>query len=387
MSVGADDIRFMRRAMRLAERGRGNTKPNPVVGALIVKNGQVLATGFHKRAGGPHAEIDALAKLDMRAEGATLYVTLEPCCHRGRTGPCTESILGSGIRRVVVGCCDENPLVSGRGIAVLRKAGIAVDAGCLKDECRAQNRAFFTWIRAKRPWVTMKVAATLDGCIGDGHEKSRKGKQRWITGEPARASAHALRAASDAVLVGVDTALADDPRLTVRLERAPGKTAPDPLRVVLDSHLRTPTRAALLRVAGARPPLVVGVANRKNSRSMLAKQRALVAAGAEVVLVQADRNGHVSLPALLRLLGEREVQSLLVEGGGRIHGAFVDAGLVDSVAIFLAPRLVGAGARIVEGRGLDWRKPATLGPLSVQALGDDILITADVIDRGERRRR
>ena len=154
--------------------GRGVHPPNPVVGALLVKSGKVLARGFHRRAGLPHAEIEALAQVGMRAPGATLYVTLEPCCHRGRTGPCTETILASGIRRVVVGCCDENPLVSGRGIALLRRAGLSVDAGCLKDECRQQNRAFFSWIRNKRPWITLKVAATLDGCIGDGRKSSAR---------------------------------------------------------------------------------------------------------------------------------------------------------------------------------------------------------------------
>jgi len=205
------DCRFMGQAMRLAELGRGATRPNPAVGAVLVKGGKVLARGYHRKAGLPHAEIEALAQLGMRAPGATLYVTLEPCCHRGRTGPCTDSILRSGIRRVVVGCCDENPLVSGRGIAVMRRAGLRVDAGCLKDECRRQNRAFFSWIRNKRPWVTLKVAATLDGCIGDRKEKQRTGSERWITGSAARAAAHELRAKHDAVLVGVGTVLAADP--------------------------------------------------------------------------------------------------------------------------------------------------------------------------------
>jgi diaminohydroxyphosphoribosylaminopyrimidine deaminase/5-amino-6-(5-phosphoribosylamino)uracil reductase len=261
------DRRFMAQAMRLAEQGRGATNPNPVVGAVLVKNGKVIARGFHRRAGLPHAEIEALAQLGMRAPGATLYVTLEPCCHHGRTGPCTEKILASGIRRIVVGCCDENPLVSGRGIAILKRAGLRVDAGCLKDECRRQNRAFFSWVKNKRPFVTMKVAATLDGCIGDRQEKGRQGRERWITGSRSRHAAHALRAQHDAILVGVGTILADDPKLTVRLPGVAGKMRRGTLRVVLDSQLRTPPTAALLAQARAKAPLIVATRPRKPGAS------------------------------------------------------------------------------------------------------------------------
>jgi diaminohydroxyphosphoribosylaminopyrimidine deaminase/5-amino-6-(5-phosphoribosylamino)uracil reductase len=378
------DRRFMGQAMRLAEQGRGATRPNPVVGAVLVKGGKVMARGFHRRAGLPHAEIEALAQLGMRAPGATLYVTLEPCCHHGRTGPCTKKILDSGIRRVVVGCCDENPLVSGRGIAILRRVGLRVEAGCLKDECRRQNRAFFSWIKNKRPWVTMKIASTLDGCIGDRREKLRAGLERWITGRRAREAAHALRAQHDAILVGVGTILADDPRLTVRLT---GQTAkPGPLRIVLDSHLRTPPTAAILGEARAKAPLIVAAKPGKADRGLISRQRKLEAAGAEVWFAPASRDGRPMLSSLLRYLAERKLQSLLVEGGSQIHGAFVAAGLVDSVALFLAPRLVGSGVPVVEGRGLDWRKPATLGPISVRALGEDLLLTADVVTRGQRRR-
>ena len=380
------DDRFMAQALRLAELGRGQTKPNPVVGAVLVKDGKVLARGFHRRAGLPHAEIEALSQLGMRAPGATLYVTLEPCCHHGRTGPCTEKILSSGIKRVVVGCCDENPLVSARGIAILRRAGLRVDAGCLKDECRQQNRAFFSWVKNKRPWVTMKVASTLDGCIGDRQEKGRHGRERWITGGRARQAAHALRAQHDAVLVGVGTIFADDPKLTVRLAGSATKKMAGPLRIVLDSHLHTPPTAALFGEVRAKAPILVATKPRKVDRALLSRQRKLEAAGAEIWFAPASRAGRTTLTSVLRRLASREVQSLLVEGGSQIHGAFVAEGLVDSVALFLAPRLVGSGVPIVEGPGLDWRKPATLGPLSVRALGDDILLTADVVTRGKRRR-
>lgn len=376
------DRRFMRQALRLAERGRGTTRPNPVVGALVVKAGKVLARGFHQRAGQPHAEIVALSKLGMRAPGATLYVTLEPCCHHGRTGPCTKAILAAGIRRVVVGCCDENPLVSGRGVAILRRAGLDVSAGCLKEECYRQNRTFFTWVRKQRPWVTLKVASTLDGFIGDGRERERKAEARWITGTAARLRAHALRAHHDAVLVGVGTVLADDPLLTVRTD---DRGARQPLRIVLDSRLRTPTGAALLAPSPAGAPLIVA-AGTGRGRGLLARQRQLEERGAEVMFVRADRQGHVALPALLRGLAKRGVQSLLIEGGSRIHGAFISQRLVDSVAVFLAPRLVGHGVPVVEGAGLDWKFPAKLGPFEVEALGADVLIAADVIAPGKPRR-
>lgn len=349
----------------------------------MVKAGTVLARGFHKRAGQAHAEIVALSKLGMRAPGATLYVTLEPCCHHGRTGPCAEAIVATGIRRVVVGCCDENPLVSGRGVALLRRAGVEVSAGCLREECYRQNRAFFTWVRKQRPWVTLKVASTLDGFIGDRRERERKGQARWLTSAQARVRAHALRAEHDAVLVGVGTVLADDPLLTVRTG---DKGARQPLRIVLDSHLRTPPDAAI--VAPLRDhahTLIVAAERRVRDARLATRQRKLEAGGAKVIFVRADRQGHVSIPAALQALAGREVQSLLIEGGSLVHGAFISQRLVDSVALFLAPRLVGHGVPVVEGAGLDWRYPAKLGPFKVEALGPDVLITADVIDPGKHR--
>jgi diaminohydroxyphosphoribosylaminopyrimidine deaminase/5-amino-6-(5-phosphoribosylamino)uracil reductase len=290
--------------------------------------------------------------------------------------------LRSGVRRVVVGCCDENPLVSGRGIARLRRAGLKVDAGCRKDECHRANRDFFMWIRRKRPWVTMKVAATLDGCIGDRMEKRRQGQSRWITGVPARQASHELRRAHDAVLVGLGTIITDNPRLTVR---PASPSVRQPLRVVLDTHLRTPPAAKVLDPTAA-PVLIVAASRAAADRGFAVRRRLLEAAGAEIALLPPDREGHVSLSPLLRLLGKREVQSLLVEGGSRVHGAFVRAGLVDSVAVFLAPKLVGSGVPIVAGAGLDWRRPAALGPITLRALGSDLLLTADVVERGQRRR-
>jgi len=380
------DRRFMREALALAELGRGQTRPNPVVGALLVRAGRVLARGYHRRAGLPHAEIEALSHKGVRARGATLYVTLEPCCHQGRTGPCTEAIVRAGVRRVVIGCCDENPLVSGRGVLHLRRAGIRVDVGCLDHECRRQNRAFFVWVRAHRPWVTLKVATTLDGFIASGQAKPHDPGARFVTGTAAHAHAHLLRSQHDAVLVGLGTVLADNPRLTVRL---PGAGKPGPLRVVLDGHLRTPPSARLIRQLGAPPALIIGAQSGKrasDARARLTRERALRQAGAEVLLLPADRAGRISIPVLLRALAERGVQSLLVEGGSRVHGAFISACRLDSVAFFFAPRLVGAGRPIVEGPGLDWSTPLRLGPIEVRAIGEDVLVEGDVLGPKLRRR-
>ncbi len=340
----AADQRFMRRALELAERGRGTTRPNPTVGAVIVRNGRIAGEGFHARAGGPHAEVAALANLRGDPRGTTLYVTLEPCCHTGRTGPCTEAILKAGLARVVVGCSDPNPVVDGRGIRTLRRAGIQVDVGCLEDEARAAIRAYAVWIAHERPLVTLKVAATLDGYIADGRRRSRRAPA-FLTGPEARRAAHQMRAAHDAVLVGAGTARADDPRLTVRLPGHDARTGP--LRVLLAGRGRLPGRLKMLR--GRPASLVV-------------------------------RGRGADLRRTLRALAlEHEVQSLLVEGGATVHGAFIAAGLVDRVALFLAPRLIGGGVPIARGADLPLDRALRLGPLSTRAVGADLLITADVV--------
>ena len=295
------DVRIMRRAIALAETARGATHPNPVVGAILVKDGRVLATGHHQKAGGPHAEIVALAKLSGRAPGATLYVTLEPCCHTGRTGPCTEAVLASGIRRVVVGCQDENPRVSGRGIRRLRRAGIDVEVGCLGEECRAQNRGFFRFIRDGRPHVVLKAAASLDGFIAPTGAR-KPGTIHWLTSPASRAAAHELRARHDAILAGAGTVLADDPRLTVRRK---GQRR-QPLRVVLDGALRIPPAARLFRETAAGPPLVIAArpaATGAASAAFAKRRRALEAAGAEVAVLTANRAGRIPVAAVVSLLG------------------------------------------------------------------------------------
>jgi diaminohydroxyphosphoribosylaminopyrimidine deaminase / 5-amino-6-(5-phosphoribosylamino)uracil reductase len=355
----------MRRALALAERGRGTTRPNPCVGAVIARGGRILADGFHRRAGEAHAELNALARLSPgAARGATLYVNLEPCCHTGRTGPCTDAIIAAGIARVVVGCRDPNPLVDGRGIGRLRRAGIQVDLGCLEDACRAANRAFALWVREGRPLVTLKAASTLDGFIAPQGPRARRGPV-WITGPAARRVAHQLRAAHDAVLIGSGTLLADDPQLTVRLGRS-RRRAGGPLRVVLDRRLRTPPDARVLRGAPTLPTLIVTARGASAARG-----RALRAAGAEILELP-PALGRLTVPRVLRALARRDIRSVLVEGGAGVHGAFIASGLVDEVALFYAPRLLGRGVPFAVGGG----RGLHLGPVTVRAVGNDILLTA-----------
>jgi len=334
----------MERALALAERGRGTTNPNPVVGAVIMRGGRIVAEGFHRRAGQAHAEVNALGALRGGARGTTLYVTLEPCNHTGRTGPCTEAILAARPVRVVVGCRDPNPIVDGRGIARLRRAGLRVDVGCLEDECRAAIAGYAIWVREHRPLVTLKAAATLDGFIAETAPRRRRAPV-WITGKQARRAAHQLRAAHDAILVGAGTVRADDPQLTVRLPG--GRAALAPLRVVLAGRRSLPKRARVLD--GAAPTLTIR-----------------------------DPSGRVALKPALEVLAARGIQSLLVEGGAAIHGAFIAAGLVDRVALFLAPKLMGGGLPVASGANLPVARALPLGPISVRSLGPDLLLTAGV---------
>ena len=341
-----------------------------MVGAVIVRGGRILAEGFHRRPGLAHAEVDALAKLAGRAPGATVYVSLEPCDHLGRTPPCTEALLAAGVARVVVGVRDPNPRVDGRGIRRLRRAGVHVDVGCLEAECRALNRAFFMWVTGKRPLVTLKVAATWDGFIADGRARPAPAPA-WLTGPAARAAAQALRATHDAVLVGAGTVRADDPMLT---DRRPGRgRRPRSLRVVVDGRLSIRPAAKVIVTAGDTPTLILGARDAPASRA-----RVLAAAGAQVALLP-GRRGRFSVATLLAELARREVQSVLVEGGAGIHGAFIDAGLVDRVALFLAPHLLGGGIAVAVGHGRPLADALHLGPPHVRRIGDDLLLEADVL--------
>jgi diaminohydroxyphosphoribosylaminopyrimidine deaminase/5-amino-6-(5-phosphoribosylamino)uracil reductase len=368
MNEGETAERFMRRALELAERGRGLTSPNPLVGAVVVtSSGEIVGEGFHVRAGGPHAEIEALRAAGARARGATLYVTLEPCSHQGRTPPCAPVVIQAGVVRVVASVGDPNPLVSGGGFAELRAAGIEVVVGAGAAEAERQNRVFLTAMRERRPHVTLKAGMTLDGKIADRH-----GASRWITGDAARARAHRLRSESDAIVVGIGTVLRDDPELTVRL----GQPWPrEPLRVVLDTAARTPVGARLIRAGRPSHAVIAVGADAPDGRV-----RALAASGATVVSC-GTRDGRVDLGALLAELFGREVRAVLVEGGGEVHGAFLDAGLVDRVAMFTAPLLIGGrGATpVVAGAGRELKSAVRLGAFTVTPLGDDLLVEADVV--------
>jgi len=364
------DADFLRRALEVAERGRGLTSPNPLVGAVVVREGRIVGEGAHLRAGGPHAEVEALAAAGERARGATLYVTLEPCNHHGRTPPCAAAVARAGITRVVVASGDPNPDVDGGGVRALQQAGITVEVGLLGVEAERQNRAWLTAMRERRPHVTLKAAATLDGKIADVH-----GASRWITGEPARRQVHRMRAESDAIVVGITTALRDDPSLTVRL---PTPWPREPYRVVLDTHARLSPEARVIH-AGAPARALVAV----GPSAAPARVAALEAAGATVVRCPA-RDGRVDVSALLTRLFALEVRAVLVEGGSEVHAAFLDAGLVDRVALFVAPMLVGGRTApgVVGGEGRELKSALRLERPVVTTFGDDLLIEGDLAPRG-----
>jgi diaminohydroxyphosphoribosylaminopyrimidine deaminase/5-amino-6-(5-phosphoribosylamino)uracil reductase len=366
------DETFMRRALALAERGRGLTSPNPMVGAVVVRDGEIVGEGFHPRAGAPHAEVEALRAAGSRARGATLYVTLEPCNHHGRTPPCTPTVLAAGVTRVVAAIPDPNPFVDGGGAATLRAAGLAVETGLLAEEATAQNRAFVTAMHERRPHVTLKAGMTADGKIADVH-----GSARWITGEAARSETHRQRSESDAIVVGVTTVLRDDPALTVRL---PTPWPREPYRVVLDTGARTPASArVIVGATPARTLVAVGEAVAPASRVA-----ALQAAGATVLRCP-TRDGRVAVDAVLAALFAREVRAVLLEGGGEIHAAFLEAGLVDRVTLFVAPLLLGgrSAPTVVGGAGRELKSAVRLGPMTARLIGADLLIEADVARAGE----
>ena len=357
------DTGFMRLALREARKGLGKTSPNPAVGAVIVKHGRVIAKGFHRKAGLPHAEIEALSELGGRAPGCTLYVTLEPCNHFGKTPPCTEAILKSGIRRVVVGMFDPNPEVSGGGCAFLEKKGIEVTAGVLEQECRRVNEVFLKFVLEKCPFVIAKSAVTLDGWTG-----TSTGHSKWITNEKSRQFVHRLRGRVDAVMVGVGTVLSDDPQLTTRIR---GRHGRDPLRIVLDTHLRTPAEARVVR-------------HQSSARTLIA-----VAAGVpseafrkydpeKVSFISCPlKKGRIDLSALMGILGEKFVTSVLVEGGATVMGSLLRDRLIDKYYIFQAPKILGGddGIPMAAGegpKGMD--ESVRLKDIRIRRFADDILV-------------
>jgi diaminohydroxyphosphoribosylaminopyrimidine deaminase/5-amino-6-(5-phosphoribosylamino)uracil reductase len=359
------DVGWMRRALELAGRGRGAVEPNPVVGAVIVRDGEVVGEGWHQRFGGLHAEVEALEVAGKGARGATLYVTLEPCCHYGKTPPCTRALIEAGVTKVVAACRDPFPPVSAGGLGELRAAGIAVEAGLLRGEAQELNAPYFKLRATGRPFVTAKWAITLDGKVA-----SRAGDSRWVSSPEARERVQRLRAVSDAVLVGIGTVLADDPLLTCRVPSARTLT-----RIVLDSSARLPLRSRLVETAAESPVLVAATAAAPAER--VAALRAL---GTEVLLLAAAED-RVSLEALLNELCRRGMTNLLVEGGPTVFAAFFGQRLVDRVVVYLAPKLIGGekapgalggegAVKMADALGLDLR--------AWERVGEDLELQATV---------
>ncbi len=356
------DEHYMRMALRLAEKAKGRTSPNPMVGSVVVKHGKVIASGYHKKAGEPHAEAIALRKAGKAAKGATLYVTLEPCSHTNkRTPPCSPLVVSSGIRRVVTAMIDPNPKVSGGGVKTLRKAGIEVKTGVLEGEAKKLNEAFIKHITSRMPFVTLKIAQTLDGKIA-----TAKGESKWITGEEARQEGHRLRDSHDAILVGINTVLNDNPSLTTRI---PGGR--DPIRVIVDTTLRTPVSAKVITQKSAAKTYIATVQNAPKDKLV-----ALLEAGAEIVLANA-RNGKVDLKQLMKMLGSFGIMSVLIEGGAEINAAALKAGIVDKAVMFIAPMLMTGRDSLCSIGGvspLKLSKALQLKDVRMEMVGRDFMI-------------
>jgi len=336
-----EDEKYIRLALELAKKAKGMTSPNPCVGAVIVKDGRIVGKGYHRFAGGPHAEIYALRQAGKKAEGATMYVSLEPCSHYGRTPPCVDSIMKAGIRRVVAAMQDPNPLNDGKGLAALKEKGIKTGVGILGAEARRLNEDFIKYITKEMPFVTVKVAQSLDGKIA-----TRSGDSKWITGEKSRRFVHKLRSEVDAVIIGARTLLKDDPLLTARLK---GKKVKQPLRIVLVGRTKVPPKARILNSEG----------------------------GEVLIPLPKNKGGRVDIRSLLKELAKREVTSVLIEGGGETIASAFEAGVVDKVCFFIAPKVIGGrqAPTSVEGRGVEKiGKAIRIKNMTSHKIGDDFLI-------------
>ena len=362
------DLIYMRRALELAARGIGRTSPNPLVGAVIVKDGKIIGEGYHLKAGTPHAEIHALNAAGEAARGGTLYVTLEPCSHYGRTPPCCQAVIKAGIARVVVAMVDPNPEVSGRGLKQLAEVGIQVINGVLEDEARQLNEVFTKYITTRLPFVVMKSAVTWDGKTA-----TRTGHSFWVTGPQAREEVHRMRDRYDAIMVGIGTVLADNPQLTTRLP--PGEKGNDPVRIVVDSTLRLPLEARVINPSSKAPLLVV-----TTPRASEERRRALRERGVEIMVIDTHLD-YVDLPVMLQELAKREITGILLEGGATLNASALEAGLVDKVVTFIAPKIVGGkeAPGMIGGLGQErmdqaWR----LKRISINQLGEDLMLTGYV---------
>ena len=355
------DLHYMRHALELAKRGAGHVSPNPMVGAVLVKDDRIIGEGWHEHIGGLHAERNAFKNCTEDCTGATIYVTLEPCCHWGRTPPCTDAILEHKIARVVVGCLDPNPLVAGKGLRILRDAGISCVSGVLENECHAVNEVFFHYITTKTPFVVMKYAMTLDGRIA-----AYTGDSKWVTGETARLHVQETRKRLSGIMVGIGTVLADDPMLNCRIE-----TGVDPIRLICDSQLRTPLDSQLVRTAKEIPTWIFC------AHAQPERVTALEEAGVRVVSLPDADGKRVDLRAVMNYLGEQQIDSVLLEGGGTLNGEALRLGLVHKVQAYIAPKLIGGASAHgpVGGPGIAKMADALqLADLTITRLGEDILI-------------
>lgn len=363
------DERYMKRALELAESAMGHTSPNPMVGCVVVRDGCVVAEGCHEKYGGFHAERNALTGCGEEVRGADLYVTLEPCCHHGKTPPCTDIIIEKGIGHVFVGALDPNPKVAGNGVRILREHGIEVTAGILEEECRRANEIFFHYITTGMPYVAMKYAMTLDGKIA-----AFTGDSKWVTGEKAREHVQLLRKKYSAIMVGVDTVIADDPMLNCRMW-----DGVDPVRIICDTHLRIPAESSIVQTAKKIPTMVacaVRNVDQSNTPDIRKKEEILRDAGVELIRMDAD--GCVPLAGLFSELGRRKIDSVLVEGGGTLHGSLLRTGLVNRVYAYIAPKLIGGKEAKSPVEGIGFAKMDEAGQLSdveISLLERDFCIT------------
>ncbi len=378
------DKKYMKRAIELAAKSGGYVNPNPHVGAVIVKDGRVIGEGRHERYGQLHAERNALAAVTEDPRGATMYVTLEPCCHYGKTPPCTEAIMEAGIAKVIIGSDDPNPLVAGKGAGILRDAGIEVIEQFMKEECDKLNPSFFHYITTGLPYVTLKYAMTIDGKIA-----ASTGESQWITGPAARARVHEERAKHTGIMVGIGTVLKDDPSLNVR-----DAEGPDPVRIILDSRLRTPLGSKVVETAALAPKgqepqeTVFTAGDTRYPRTIIAtlvddeeKLAPYKAAGCATILCEDDGSGHIDLPDLMKKLGKMKVDSIFMEGGSEAAWGALSSGIVDHVQAFIAPKLFGgAGSKSpVGGAGVPYPKDAImLKDLTIEYVGPDILVQGDI---------
>jgi len=364
------DDKHMKRALELAKLGEGKTSPNPMVGAVVVKNGEIVGEGYHQECGGPHAEVFALEEAGKKAVGADIYVTLEPCSHYGKTPPCAQKLIDTGIKKAVVAMVDPNPEVSGRGIEMLREAGIKVELGLLKNEAQKLNEIFLKYIQSDYPFVFLKKAQTLDGYIA-----SKTGDSKWITNSAARLEGHKLRHRIDAIMVGIGTVLADDPSLTARLDTREGI---DPLRIILDPDLEIPINARIINQKSTAKTLIITAQN--DEPDILAKKERLLKLKQVDIISFAAENKYFDLREILKTLKKRKISSLLVEGGAKLSHTFLKENLVDKFYYFIAPKIYGGSDGIASfcGKGPKLMSDTVeLKILEQKLLEDNILLIAE----------